>query len=48
MAVIFLTVLFLGVWFPLFSSYTAVTMAAGCGTLIVGCSAIVLFGRDEA
>jgi len=48
MAIIFLGVLFLGVWFPLFSSYTAVTMAVGVGTLLVGCSAAVLFGRDEA
>lgn len=48
MSVVFIGVLYTGVHFPQFSSYTAVTMTVWTAIIIVGLSAAVLFGRDEA
>jgi len=48
MTIVFIAVLAAGVHFPIFSAYTAITMALWCGIIIVGACASVLFARDES
>lgn len=46
--IVFLAVLFIGIYFPMFSAYTACTMSLWCIIIILFVTANILFARDEA
>jgi len=48
LGVVFIAILAVGIYFPVFSSYTAITMGVWAGVAIVGLCALVLFARDES
>jgi hypothetical protein len=46
LAIIFIAILAVGIYFPIFSAYTAISMGIWAGVAIIGFCALVLFARD--
>lgn len=48
LSIVFIGILAVGIYFPIFSAYTAISMGIWAGVAIVGLCALVLFARDES